>query len=247
MLLGCFLWVSLLLCLATAQGQQPHAPAMPAMEQPTAVQLGLHGCVDSVTAVQQYEGGNDMTVQETWCFDAAGRLMKHVKRGFGGEHVTVYPRAVAANGLQKDYHDADGDLLERRCYTREGTLLSSAHYIYAEGGALAAVMTYEYSTDDENVVSGHSETYYDAGGRIVLIEQYTADAVLLMQEERKYNKHGDMVQREQHFIDGAEEDVTKEQRKYKYDKQGNWLCCQYFHNGKKLYTTTRTIAYYPAE
>ncbi len=53
-----------------------------------------------------------------------------------------------------------------------------------------------------------------------------------------------MVQREQRFIDGVEEDVTKEMRKYKYDKQGNWLRCQYFHNGKKLYTTTRTIIYH---
>ncbi len=233
----------MLLCVASVWGQHPHGSAKPTMEQPTALQLGLHGKVDSVVALQQYEGGNDMTVQEAWLFDAEGKLTKHVKRGFGGEHVTLYPRVTAVNNLQKDYHDADGDLLERRCYTQKGGLLSSSHYIYAEGGALAAVMTYEYSADDENVVSGHTETYYNTAGNIVVIEQYTADAVLLMQEHRKYNKHGDLVQREQRFIDGAEEDVTKETRKYKYDKQGNWLRCQYFHNGKKLYTTTRTIAY----
>ncbi len=184
-----------------------------------------------------------MTVQDTWLFDKEGNLLKHIKRGFGSEHVTTYPRAIVANDLQKDYHDADGDLLERRCYTQQGTLLSSAHYIYAESGALAAVITYEYSPDDENVVSGHTETYYDAAGRVTIIEQYTADAILLMQEKRKYNKHGDMVQREQRFIDGIEEDVTKEIRKYKYDKYGNWLRCQYFYNGKKLYTISRTITY----
>ncbi len=165
------LFVCMLLCSSLLWAQHPHVPIKPTMEQPTATQMGLHGKIDTMMALQQYEGGNDMTVQETWLFDADGRLLQHIKRGFGGEHVTTYPRTVAENSLQKDYHDDDGDLLERRCYTQQGTLLSSAHYIYAEGGALAAVIMYEYSPDDENVVSGHTETYYDAAGRERIIEQ----------------------------------------------------------------------------
>lgn len=243
------LFFSLLLCcllspVAVGQGRPMAKVKGPEQLQPTAVDFGLKGKVDTATAVWHYDGGNDMNMEEEWCFDPAGKLLCYTKRGFGGEHVTRYPIPQESDRLQKTVRDDDGDPTEVRRYTQEGRLLSSAHYVYAEGGALAAVVTYAYGTDDENVVSSHTETYYDKGGRISTVEQYTADAVLQMTEHYRYNRHGDMTKRVQTFAEGTDKEVATEQRKYTYDRQGNWINCIYLHNGKRYCAVSRTIIYH---
>jgi hypothetical protein len=239
-----FAFLTLLPLCMVGQGRPMAKAKGPKQIQPTIAELGLKNRVNTLVAVQHYEGGNDMTYQEEWHFDSVGNLLRYAKRGFGGEHITTYPCPAEESKLQKVMYDDDGDILEVRNYTQDGRMLSSLHYIYAEGGALAAVVTYEYEVSDENVVKSHSETYYDKENHVVSKEQYTADAELQLSETLKYNRHGDVVKRVQTSLDGAEKDVTTEQRKYKYDHYGNWVSCTYYNNGKKYYTITRTITYY---
>lgn len=238
------LFLLLLPSVSWGQGKPVGHAAGPKMEQPTAAGLGLKSSVRKVVSLTQYEGGNDMTLEEEWDFAADGKLTRYVKRGFGGEHVTAYPRPQEDSKLQKTTRDDDGDPLEVRSYAQDGRLLSSAHYVYAEGGALAAIVTYAYGTDDENVVSSHTEAYYDKHGHLSSVEQYTADAELQMTERYKYNRHGDLVKRTQTFFDGAEKEVATEQRKYTYDSRGNWTRCTYLNNGKSYYAVCRTFDYY---
>ena len=238
----------LLLCCgrseAAGQGRLVDKPALPVREQPTLQEMGLHGKVQRVVAVQQYQGGNDMNMQEEWLFDDGGRLQQHVKTGFGGTHTTNYPRATEPDRRQKVTRDDDGDIQEVRRYAAAGHLVASSHYIYAEGGTLAAIVTYYYETGDDNVVTSHAETYFGKEGRRTSMVQYTADAVLQMEEHCKYNRHGDLVKRVQTFYNGTDRDVTIERHKYKYDRKGNWTSNIYINNGKTYYTTHRTITYF---
>lgn len=244
-----------LLCIApgtaaaqqTQQAQQAHAgkAQAPDKEQPTLQEMGLRGRVKSITALQQYQGGNDMTTQEEWLFDTAGRLTSHAKTGFGGTHVTTYPRPAENGRKQKITRADDGDILQLTQYAADGRMLSSAHYIYAADGTLAATVTYYYDDDGgDNAVNGHAETYFDKKGRRSSVTQYAADDAKQMEERCTYNRRGDLAKRVQTFYHGKDRETATERHRYTYDRHGNWTRHTFIHNGKAYYTVIRTITYY---
>lgn len=227
------------------QGRPMPKAAGPQMYQPTLKDFDLRGKVRTVTQLTRFVGGQDMNTEETWDFDEQGRMVRQTKRGFGGEHVATYPMPRETDKRQKTIVDIYGDIQEVRHYASDGhTLLCTEHYVYAKGGGLAAKVAYNYSATDTGVVESHTETYYDKAGRVASVEQYSADAVLLMKVRCKYNRHGDLKLRTQQFFDDVETETTKEARKYKYDKAGNWTEQAYLRNGKELYAILRTISYY---
>lgn len=213
--------------------------------QPDYDNYNLKGWPREVTVVQKYEQGNDNSFQETYLFDSVGKLTQYRKRGFGGERVTNYPLTMVEITRNKVYFfDYDGDVLELRQYDQAGRLYSSTHCIYAEGGNLAMSIEYTYSADS-GVVVKRTVSVYDKRERLVAVEQYTADELMLWSEKRKYDRKGNLVQRRQEFYDeeGGKE-TTVEKRLYTYDRRGNWTLCRYSLNGKQIYTIERKIAYY---
>lgn len=202
-----------------------------------------------MTVVQRYESGNDNNFQETYLFDSTGCLTEYRKRGFSGEQVTHYPLVITDSGgwgrmgsrLYK--FDYDGDVLELRQFDRRGRLSSSTHFIYADGGNLAMSVEYAYDSDS-GVVTKRTVSVYDRHERLVTIEQYTADELLLWRESRKYDRRGNLIRRVQTFYNDEETETTVEKRSYSYDRFGNWTQCRYFMNGKAMYFIERDIDYY---
>ena len=247
-ILPCATLLLALLCAPPAMwGQVRPMPkaAGPTMYQPTRTELGLRGTVSAVTQITRFEGGQDMNKQETWLFDESGSLMRHTVKGFGGEHSTNYPVAREEDKRQQVTRDSDGDITEMRRYASDGhTPLAATYYVYAAAGALAATVTYNYSVADTGMVESRTEAYYNKAGRVARTFQYSADAAPLMQETYKYNCHGDLKRRVQHFYSDGERTTQKETRKYRYDGMGNWVEQTYLMDGKRIYTISRTISYF---
>ncbi|MDY5969232.1 MAG: hypothetical protein SPJ13_04365 [Bacteroidales bacterium] len=228
-----------------AQARTMPKAAKSDMFQPALNDFGLKGKAKTVTQLTRFVGGQDLNKEEIWEFNEQGLLLRHTKKGFGGEHVTSYPLPRETDKRQMTLRDDDGDILEVRHYASDGrTLLTTIHYVYAKGGSLAATVAYHYSATDTGVVESHTETYYDKAGRVASVEQHGADATLLMTERYKYNRHGDLKQRTQQFFNDTQTDKVKETRQYKYDKTGNWTEQTYLHNGTARYTILRRITYY---
>lgn len=207
-----------------------------------------------VTVVQHYASGHDINFQEVYLFDSTGHLTEYRKQGFGGERVTTFPLTMTETSgwsekeLVRYRFDYDGDLLETRTYDMKGRFVASAHYIYAEGGNLVQHVEYAYDADS-GVVVRRTVFDYDKHERLVRVSQYSADELLLGSEKRKYDRRGNLVRRTQVFYDEATShddgiSTSVEQRKYTYDRRGNWIQCRYTLNGKSLYTIERTIVYY---
>lgn len=212
--------------------------------QPDYDDYNLKHWVRQMTVVQEYSDGNDINFQEVYSFDSVGKLAEYRKQGFGGESVIVYPLTVEALSRNCRYtFDYDGDVLELRRFDLKGRLLSSTHYIYAEGGDLIQTVEYAYAADS-GVVTKRTVSCYDRKERLVSIDQYSADELILMAEKRKYDRHGNLIQRRQTFYEDNEEMATMEKRKYTYDAHGNWIQCCYSLDGKEIYTIKRHMVYY---
>jgi hypothetical protein len=197
-----------------------------------------------MTVTQQYKQGNDVNFQEVYLFDSVGNLKEYRKRGFGGERVTHYPLTLEDVSHNRQYtFDYDGDVLELRQYDQRGRLVSSTHCIYAEGGNLAQSIEYTYDADS-GVVTKRTVSTYDKRERLVSVEQYSADELLLWSEKRKYDRHGNLTKRTQTFYHDDETDTSVEVRKYTLDSRGNWHHCTYTLNGKEIYSITRDIVYF---
>ena len=202
-----------------------------------------------MTVVQKYEQGNDVNFQETYLFDSVGNLTEYRKLGFGGEQTTSYPLTMTDKagwsqmGSRLYKFDYDGDVLELRQYDLRGRLFTSTHCIYAEGGNLAMSVEYTYDADS-GVVTKRTVSTYDKKERLVSVEQYTSDELLLWSEKRKYDRRGNMTKRVQTFYHDDETTVTVERRSYYYDNHGNWTQCRYSLNGTHMYTIERRIEYY---
>lgn len=244
-------YILLLLLFSTAVSAQHSRQSL---THPDYDDFNLKSWPRQVTVVQHYASGNDINFQEVYLFDSTGHLAEYRKQGFGGERVTIFPLTMAeANGWstkeQVRYRfDYDGDLLETRTYDMKGRFVASAHYIYAEGGNLVQHVEYTYDADS-GVVVRRSVFDYDKHERLVRMAQYSADELLLGSEKRKYDRRGNLVKRTQIFYDEATStddgiSTTVEQRKYTYDRWGNWIRCSYILNGKNRYTIERTIVYY---
>ena len=220
-----------------------------ALTQPDYDSYNLKAWPRMMTVVQKYESGNDINFQETYFFDSTGHLKEYRKRGFGGEQVTTYPLTMTDSGGwsrmgNRIYRfDYDGDVLEVRQYDQRGRLYGSTHCIYAEGGNIAMSIEYNYSSDS-GVVAKRTVSTYDRNERLVSVEQYTADELLLWAEKRKYDKKGNLKKRTQTFFDDGNTETTVEQRIYSYDRYGNWTSCRYVLNGKPMYVIERRLEYY---
>jgi len=214
------------------------------LTQPDYDTYNLRAWPRQITVVQKYEGGNDINFQEIYLFDSVGKLTEYRKRGFGGERTTRYPLTMNEISQNKQYtFDYDGDLLELRQYDLRQRLISSTHCIYAEGGNIAMSIEYNYSSDS-GVVAKRAVSRYDRNERLVSVEQYTADELLLWAEKRKYDKKGNLKKRTQTFFDDGNTETTVEQRIYSYDRYGNWTSCRYVLNGKPMYVIERRLEYY---
>lgn len=214
------------------------------LTQPTCGDYNLRTHPCQVTVVQRYESGSDINFQETYYFDSTGELTEYRKRGFGGENVTRYPLTVEdiSDGVLYRF-DYDGDVLEMRQFDMQNRLYSSTHYIYAVGGNLAMSVEYVY-TADTGVVAKRTVSTYDKHERLKIVEQFTADELLILSEKYKYDRRGNLVRRTQTSYYDEEVVTNTERRRYTYDRNGNWIQCRYFMNGKEMYTIERTIVYY---
>ena len=211
--------------------------------QPTCASLNLRDNPRQVVVIQRYVSGNDNNFQETYSFDGKGNLTEYRKRGFGGEKVTSYPLTLSDLEKNKKYiFDYDGDVLELRQFDLKGRLISTTHYIYARGGNLAQNVEYAYDADS-GMVSKRTVSDYDKREQLKTVRQYTADELLLWEEFRKYDRHGNMTKRVQTFYSDNDKETTVEKRTYSYDSHGNWTSCRYTFNGREIYTIDRTITY----
>ncbi|MBP5327940.1 MAG: hypothetical protein J6Y98_08525 [Bacteroidales bacterium] len=212
--------------------------------QPDYDSYNLRFWPSQMTVVQKYNQGSDINFQETYLFDSVGNLTEYRKQGFGGERVTHYPLTLEDVSRNKLYvFDYDGDVLEIRQFNLKGDLYSSTHCIYAVGGNLTQSIEYTYHADS-GFVTRRTVSYYDKRERLVAVEQYTADELLLWSEKRKYDRRGNLVKRTQTFFNDNEKETTVENRKYTFDSHGNWTQCHYSLNGIVMYTIERKIVYY---
>lgn len=231
----------LLCCLLPLTVRAQHSEQ--SLLQPSWGDYNLKGKVKQVTELQRYTSGNDMNSETVYTFDSKGLLQSQRVRGFGGERVTNYP--LKNRDLNFRYTtDWGGDLVEVRYFNMRGQLVSSVHYIYAAGGRLLQTVAYGYGRDTA-IVATRTVSYYKKKERLTKVEQYSADELLLMKEQYKYDKHGNMTRRTQTFYgDDGTKTTTVERRSYVYDKQKNWTSCSYYNNGKHYYTLERTLIYY---
>lgn len=220
-----------------------------ALLEPRAGDYNLRGAVKEMVVRQHYEGGNDVDFQETYSFGKEGLLREYVKQGFGGRRVTSYPLQLSdlegdAERPSRRYTFADdGDLLELRQYDRQGRLYTTTHCIYAAGGYLTQTVEYAYDASSGGVTK-RTVSLYDKHSRLVTVEQYSADELLLWSEKRAYDRRGNLKRRVQTFYGDDGTETTDERRSYTYDARGNWTQCRYTLNGKAMYTIEREIEYY---
>lgn len=212
--------------------------------QPRWGDYNLYDKVKRITSVTVYDGANDMNYQETFEFDADGKLNKYIRKGFGHEKVVNYPHEIEPDSLVRSEFDKDNDIVEKLQFNPDGTLLHSTHYAYSAPHQLLMTIDYEYS--EEGVIVVRTLTEYDKMKNVLYVRKYTPDEVMLLDEQYTYDRYSNPVKRVQIFFDEVADTQTKtiEQRKYKYDRYGNWYSQQYILNGSKRYTTTRTIEYY---
>lgn len=212
--------------------------------QPSRADQNLKGNVMKVISVQKYISGTDMNFEEQWDYEQNGSLATYLRRGFGGEHVTNYPQRKPDDPLRHTDYDRDGDPITTWAYNSNHQLLTSKHYIYGAGGTLAVIIEYSYDPEQSGVVITRRLYQYDKNTRLTDVYLYSVDETPLMEEHYKYDKHGNLVSTIRTVIDDQERTDTREQRKYRYDKQGNWIHCDYFHNGNHISSTDRTITYF---
>ncbi|MCR4828567.1 MAG: hypothetical protein K5864_03790 [Bacteroidales bacterium] len=211
--------------------------------QPSWSDCNLKGKVKQVTELQRYSSGNDMNRETVYTFNSKGMMQSQVVRGFGGERVTNYP--LKSRDLNFRYTtDWGGDLVEVRHFNMRGQLVSSVHYIYAADARLLQTVAYGYGSDTA-IVTTRTVSKYNKKERLTKVEQYSADELLLMKEQYKYDKHGNLTRRTQTFYsEEGTKTTTVERRSYVYDKQKNWTSCTYYNNGRHYYTLERTLVYY---
>lgn len=211
--------------------------------QPTCESYNLRSNPSRVVVVQRYSSGNDNNFQETFLFDSVGNLTQYRKRGFGGEKVTNYPLSIDDVSQNRQYKfDYDGDVLELRQFDLRGRLIATTHCIYARGGNLVQSIEYTYDVDS-GIVTKRTVSDYDKHERLKSVHQYSADELLLWNENRKYDRRGNLVRRIQTFYNDTDKETTVEKRDYTFDRHGNWTSCRYSLNGNAMYSIEREIEY----
>lgn len=211
--------------------------------QPKYEDFNLKFWVRQMTVMQYYTSGQDINFQETYLFDSVGNLTEYKKRGFGGQRIVNYPLSQL-NANEKYDFDYDGDILRVMEFDQKKRLVSTMHYIYGSGGNLIQTIKYSYNTADSGAVMERQVTFFDKKERLVSINTYTADELLLVAEKRKYDRRGNDILRRITYYDDESTTVTTEKRSYTYDRHGNWTQCRYSLNDKHIYTIERTIEYF---
>lgn len=215
-----------------------------AQRQPRLGSYNLYDRVKKVVSITTYFGANDMNYQESFVFDTAGNLKTYRRKGFANETVINYPTEVEHDTLVRTIFDKDNDIVEKRQYHPDGTLFHSTHYVYSAPHQLIMTIDYEYS--EEGVIVVRTLTEYDKYRNVLSVRKYTPDEVQLLDETYTYDRYYNPIRKVQIFYDEVADTQTKivEERKYKYDRYGNWYSQQYLLNGKKRYSIDRKIEYY---
>ena len=109
--------------------------------------------------------------------------------------------------------ETDSSIIEQVIY-QDSIAIESTHYIYKYSGELAVTVKYSYRED--GVVDTRTLENFN-NNQLTSRWQYSPDEYLLMEEHRKYDRQGRLVNRKQTFYDGAYQDNIVEKRKYKGD------------------------------
>lgn len=122
--------------------------------------------------------------------------------------------AVAQSRVEREYDD-DGDYLVEWDYHNDDTtkLARTKHYVYARGGALAAIVYYRYSRETGQVEShGYQQVRHD---HIVSDVEYSADELLLMKARYRFDRFGrSRGYKVTHYNDDETTNTTKVVRRY---------------------------------
>jgi len=217
--------------------------------------------IKQMTVTQRVPSGNDMNTVEIWHYDDQGNPDSVTKRGFGGMQTYAYhsidPRDThrwsADKLIDTIFHlndrwkilkyDADGDLVELHFFgTNTGKLMRSSYYVYVKPHVLRTIKTYDF---DNGYLANVSYSWYDKKGFRVRYEEYSPDERLTMLTTNKYDKRGNSVKEKtiEYDEDGKVERIQVKECRYQYDKEGNWILCEFLFDGKMRYYTTREIVY----
>lgn len=121
---------------------------------------------------------------------------------------------------------------ESHCSYANGRISESRHDVFSDKGLLSVRITYTYDT--AGVVLYRTLTSFDEQGHIQRREQYTASDYLLLEEDFKYDRRGNLVKRVSIFYDETtnKSDKTVETRRYTYASDGTILHATYLMNGQ---------------
>lgn len=121
---------------------------------------------------------------------------------------------------------------ELHCSYVDGRVSESQHDVFSDKGLLAVRITYTY--DSAGIVLYRTLTSFDEQGHLQRREQYTAFDYLLMEEDFKYDRRGNLVKRVSIFYDETtgKSDKTIETRRYTYASDGTILHATYLMNGQ---------------
>lgn len=227
----------------------------------SAQEVGSGRKIKQMTVTQRVPSGNDMNMVEIWHYDDQGNPDSVTKQGFGGRQTYAYHSVDPRDShrwsedklIDSIYHqnvlwkilkyDGDNDIVELHFFgTRTGELMSSSYYVYVKPHVLRTKKSYHF---DKGYLSEISYCWYDKNGHLIKTETYSPDERLVMLETYKNDKKGNNVKRKmvEYNEDGKVVKTQVEERRYKYDDEGNWTLCEFYTDGKMRYYTTREIIY----
>ena len=111
---------------------------------------------------------------------------------------------------------------------------TSQHKVFDDRDRLAVLITYTY--DSAGVVETRQLQSFDAQGRLMRTELYTADEHLLFTEDIRYNRHGNRSRCLQTSYD--EEGIpSRADYRYSYSRNadGTWTLSLLRLNGERVY------------
>lgn len=121
---------------------------------------------------------------------------------------------------------------ESHCSYTNGRVSESRHDVFSDKGLLSVRITYTYDT--AGIVLYRTLTSFNEQGHIQRREQYTVSDYLLLEEDFKYDRRGNLVKRVSIFYDEttSKSDKTVETRRYTYASDGTILHATYLMNGQ---------------
>ena len=199
-------------------------------------------------------------------YDSCSRFLRSFSKKYGGEYIAGNDQIKPMVSHNEDgsidttfffnpfgegtypgvvtQYDSDHDPVSQIHYNFNGEPNYSTHYIYGADGKLAVTIDYLYGISNR-VVTKRIVTSYNKHGDRKERFSYTPDDLIESHQKYSYDRYGNKTKViAKSYEDGRLVQTDKEQYKYTYDSFGNWTSLTYFMNGRKFYTTTRTITYW---